>query len=272
MKFFSRAHACRYGLVLASLLGLSSVGMAQTSCNYVSPDHKQALLELFTSDGCDSCPPANAMAARLLKEDKSVIPLSYHVTYWNYLGWPDTHSQPAFDERQRTYARLSPRGSVYTPAFFVNGQEWADWSRNRGPLERAKSTTAPVRLSLTLQAASKGASKGASTGAVDVHVRLAPVAGQPAVALDKAQITVLLVQDGVVSQPTEGELNGVTLQHEHVVLATQQLDAQAALQRAVSHRFDLPESGPNERWGVVAFVQSSDLRQVYQSLDAPQCF
>ena len=264
MKTLFRSPLSGPCLVFAALLGWTGSALAQGSCKYTSPDNTQALLELFTSDGCDSCPPANAMAAQLLKTDKSVIPLSYHVTYWNYLGWPDTHSQAAFDVRQQSYARISPRRSAYTPAFFVNGQEWADWSRNRSPLEKAKSPIAPVRLSVTLQEA--------PARSVDVLVRLEAVAGQPAVPLDSAQLTLLLVQDGVVSRPTAGELKGVTLRHEHVVRTTQQLDASAALQRNVSHRFSLPASGANERWGVVAFLQSRDLRVVYQSLDAPQCF
>lgn len=80
-----------------------------------------AVVELFTSQSCSSCPPADALLAKLVEEG-GVIALSYHVDYWNYLGWEDTLSDRAFSERQRAYARAMGRSGVYTPQAIVNGR------------------------------------------------------------------------------------------------------------------------------------------------------
>lgn len=85
-----------------------------------------AVIELFTSEGCSSCPPADANLQRISMmkptSDGIVIPLSFHVDYWNYLGWEDPFSQKAFTERQQDYARGSKQQGVYTPQMVVNGK------------------------------------------------------------------------------------------------------------------------------------------------------
>lgn len=80
------------------------------------------VVELFTSQGCSSCPPADAMLAELATRD-DVIALSLHVDYWNYLGWQDTFSQPLFTERQYAYGRAADSTVVYTPQLIVGGTE-----------------------------------------------------------------------------------------------------------------------------------------------------
>lgn len=100
-----------------ALMGFAAPSMAQTS----NPaGEAKAVLELFTSQGCSSCPPADALLAQLGKQP-GLITLSYSVDYWNYLGWHDTLSSPANSERQREYARSRGDGSVYTPQAVVDG-------------------------------------------------------------------------------------------------------------------------------------------------------
>jgi hypothetical protein len=84
------------------------------------PGEAKAVLELFTSQGCSSCPPADALLADLGKQP-GLITLSYSVDYWNYLGWHDTLSSAANSERQREYARMRGDGRVYTPQIVVDG-------------------------------------------------------------------------------------------------------------------------------------------------------
>ncbi len=88
------------------------------------PNAMPVVVELFTSQGCSSCPPADAMLARLASEP-GVLPLSFHVDYWDYLGWADSFAQPAFTERQERYARVSGERSVYTPQLIVDGEDTA---------------------------------------------------------------------------------------------------------------------------------------------------
>jgi len=95
----------------------------------------KAVLELFTSQGCSSCPPADALfntyAAR-----KDIVTLSFHVDYWDYLGWKDTLASGKFTQRQRAYAKTHGDGMVYTPQVVVNGRDLLKGS-NRGEIEKA---------------------------------------------------------------------------------------------------------------------------------------
>ena len=105
MKSFAAAAA-----VLAALAGPASAAGADAP----------ALVELFTSQGCSSCPPADAYMAELARRD-DVVALSFHVDYWDRLGWPDTLASPANTERQRDHARRRGDGQVYTPQIVVSG-------------------------------------------------------------------------------------------------------------------------------------------------------
>ena len=82
------------------------------------------VVELFTSQGCSSCPPADAMLGELVDEP-GVLPLSFHVDYWDYLGWADEFAQPEFTERQQNYALSAGERTVYTPQMIVGGQDTA---------------------------------------------------------------------------------------------------------------------------------------------------
>lgn len=99
---------------------------------FVSPVKQTTFLELYTSEGCSSCPPADRWLSTL-KEDprlwKEIIPVAFHVDYWNYLGWKDEFSRAEYSQRQRNYARWNNLRTVYTPGFLKNGQEWRGWFR-----------------------------------------------------------------------------------------------------------------------------------------------
>ena len=98
---------------LAALAALAEPGVA-------SPDTPPAVVELFTSQGCSSCPPADALLGQLA-DKPGVVALSYSVDYWDYLGWRDTLGSPANSERQRAYAKARGDGRVYTPQMVVDG-------------------------------------------------------------------------------------------------------------------------------------------------------
>jgi hypothetical protein len=92
-----------------------------------SGDGQTVLLELYTSEGCSSCPPMERYLNRLKAHDalwQSYIPLAFHVDYWNYIGWVDRFASAEFAERQRAHAREGNVRSVYTPAMIVNGEAW----------------------------------------------------------------------------------------------------------------------------------------------------
>ena len=103
------------------------------------PIELKAVLELFTSQGCSSCPPADALLKDYVERD-DVIALSFPVDYWDYLGWKDTFGSPAHSARQRAYAAERGDGLVYTPQIVVNGRQHAVGSR-RNEIERAIAAT-----------------------------------------------------------------------------------------------------------------------------------
>ncbi|MDB6177542.1 DUF1223 domain-containing protein [Paracoccus sp. Z330] len=82
------------------------------------------VVELFTSQGCSSCPPADAMIARM-SDQPGILPLSFHVDYWDYLGWTDSFAQPEFTQRQEGYARASGERALYTPQLIIDGRDTA---------------------------------------------------------------------------------------------------------------------------------------------------
>ncbi|MEM6588846.1 MAG: DUF1223 domain-containing protein, partial [Pseudomonadota bacterium] len=103
----------RFSFLFAAALSLATAVQAQD---------RPVLVELFTSQGCSSCPPADAFLHELA-ERENVIALAMHVDYWDYIGWKDSFAQPDFTARQRAYARLGNRKMVYTPQMVINGAD-----------------------------------------------------------------------------------------------------------------------------------------------------
>ena len=100
-------------LAAMAFLAFATAGQAQTN---------PVVVELFTSQGCSSCPPADALLAELAEED-GVIALALHVDYWDYLGWEDSFASPAFTARQRAYAKKARSRTIYTPQMIVQGED-----------------------------------------------------------------------------------------------------------------------------------------------------
>lgn len=110
-------------LVLSIFLGSA----AHAEVVITSPETRVSLLELYTSEGCSSCPPADRWISKLSSHPglwTSFIPVAFHVDYWNYIGWTDRFSSPEYSARQRRYARSKNLKTVYTPGFLLDGEEW----------------------------------------------------------------------------------------------------------------------------------------------------
>lgn len=100
------------------------------SQSFQSNKHQTSLLELYSSQGCSSCPPAEKWVSALLTDDNlwtKFVPIVFHVDYWNSLGWNDPFSHSTYSQRQRLYHQQSLIRSVYTPGFVLNGEEWRSW-------------------------------------------------------------------------------------------------------------------------------------------------
>jgi hypothetical protein len=165
-----------------------------------------AVLELFTSQGCSSCPPADALLAELGKQP-GLIALSYSVDYWNYLGWHDTLSSPANSERQREYARTRGDGSVYTPQMVVDGMLHVNGS-NEAAIEMA------VRnASGRLQDVRVPVAMHPENGTLLIDVGAAPEASQQR----SATVWLAIAKELETVSITRGENRGKRLSYYHPV-------------------------------------------------------
>jgi hypothetical protein len=179
-----------------------------------------AVVELFTSEGCSSCPPADDLLRELAAEaraaEKPVYLLSFHVDYWNDLGWPDPFSAAAFTERQRAYARLSGASGVYTPQMIIGGRDafvGSDAAHARRSLKASLSQ--PAAASIELKARSLEGSD---------HVDVAYKIAGSGVA-EGTLLHVALIERERVVRVLRGENAGRTLRHENVVRAFESADA-----------------------------------------------
>ncbi len=122
-------------LLILSTISLILMSPSNTmSVTFKSSVEQTGLMELYTSEGCSSCPPADRWISALKDEDglwNEFIPMSFHVDYWDYIGWKDRFASPQNSDRQRQYAKEKSLKTVYTPGFVYNGQEWRGWFARR---------------------------------------------------------------------------------------------------------------------------------------------
>jgi len=189
-----------------SLIALVTVGANAQNQPLVfqSASTQTALLELFTSEGCSSCPPAETWLTNLTASPalwKTFVPVAFHVDYWDHLGWRDPWSAREFSDRQRAYAAAWSNNSVYTPGFVLNGKEQPDWSGLTGVL---KSPGAPA-----------GTLKASSADLAHWQVWFTPLAS----GRENYEAHAALLASGLSSDVKAGENQGRYLNHDFVVTA-----------------------------------------------------
>ncbi len=195
----------RLSLLCAALWAGLAV-QAQT-CSATSAAQQTTLLELYTSEGCDSCPRADRWLSGV-KPSAQVLAAAFHVDYWDRLGWKDRFASAEHTARQVQQQGLSGAGFSYTPQVLSNGRDWRGWPG----LPPAPQATARVQIHLQREAADR--------------VSMLATAGPGAPA--RLGLWWALLEDGHVSQVKAGENRGATLRHDHVVRHYAQLPAWAA--------------------------------------------
>jgi hypothetical protein len=201
----------RYPLtaVFIALFGGSPLLSAAETLNLSSGEQATPVLELYTSQGCSSCPPAEQWLSTLTRTPQlwsSVIPLAFHVDYWDGLGWADAFANPSYSSRQRAYEQFGGSRSVYTPEFMVAGNEWRGWFS--GEELRLPNTPKVGKLNLQMRGD-------------QVHLSFAAAANTPV----GLTAHVARLGFGLQSKVASGENAGKTLQHDFVVLTLQQVSA-----------------------------------------------
>ncbi|MFA6070151.1 MAG: DUF1223 domain-containing protein [Janthinobacterium sp.] len=250
----------RLAILLLPVLGMSVA--AGQRCAVQSGPQTAALVELYSSEGCSSCPPADQRLRALRKEAGAaslIVPLALHVTYWDQIGWTDPLAQAQFDSRQAELLRHQPRHVAYTPQFFVGGTELRSWDTQLpAAIRRINATAAPVNISLSTTPLQGGKLLlEADASAPDGHTG--------------GQLYVAISESGIVSTVLRGENRGATLHHDAAVrlwlgpLALAQ--GRARLRREVQ----LPASWRPEQLQVVAFVQRADSSAILQAVSTAPC-
>lgn len=196
-----------FGALLFSVTQLMSANMIQ----FQSKVTATPLLELYTSEGCSSCPPAEAWLSRLKESPKlwrDFVPVAFHVDYWDYLGWRDRFAAKAYTQRQHDYAALWRSRSVYTPGFVLDGKEWHSWfNRVEVPLAAKKSA---------------GVLTARSENGRQWTLRFQPAAEGLSSAYD---FNAVLLGFDLKSDVKVGENQGRVLPHDFVVLSVAQAAA-----------------------------------------------
>jgi hypothetical protein len=200
-----------------------------------------AVVELFTSEGCSSCPPADAAIAKLsAKRTANVYVLSFHVDYWNRLGWNDPFSQGAFSARQRTYAKTFSLESVYTPQVVVNGSTQfvgSDVKKLNAAVENGLQHNATSDLKI-------------STSKMGNTVMVTYTFSKPHAVL----LNIALVQPEATTVVKQGENSGRTLHHVNVVRAFRTV----AVQGNGYLTMEVPTELSDLPLQVIAYAQSSE--------------
>ncbi len=198
------------GIFVATLVAATAAAEPTSGATLSASDDSFAVVELFTSQGCSSCPPADRMLRQIealaIAQQERVFVLSFHVDYWNRLGWRDPFSSPVYSKRQNLYARANGTDRIYTPQMVVNGRRSFVGSRRR---------TAQREISAALERRPHIAS----------GVRAAIVADRKVVRVEwvlgadpgSARLVVALTESGLSNRVDRGENRGSTSTHDGVV-------------------------------------------------------
>jgi hypothetical protein len=254
-KTLNCVHARAALVMSAALMASAAPVLAATNapCSATSGSATTALVELFTSEGCDSCPPADAWFSKQASGDKAVL-LAWHVDYWDRLGWRDRFAHAYATDRQRKLSALGGLRSIYTPQTTIHSKTiyFTDSSDVNKQQKAVNAQNSKVVLSVSLQPT--------AINSVAKQVQVSGHAQSPA----GADTYLALVENGLSSQVSAGENRGVTLRHDHVVRSFAGPFKPGAYAAALT----VPADSKLERLSVVAWAETKD-GQALQALALP---
>lgn len=209
---FQRFRPSSLPILIVALLGTAFVFPANAEpLHFQSKSVQTSLLELYTSEGCSSCPPAEKWLTRFIDAPglwTDFVPVAFHVDYWDHLGWRDPWASQAFSNRQRAYAQTWNSDTVYTPGFVLNGREWRGWAK---------------RSSLPPTAEEAGVLSAGSSNGRDWTLQFTPKTPGARYLFHAA-----LLACGLTSEVKAGENRGRRLEHSFVVTAFAEKESRTA--------------------------------------------
>ncbi len=239
----------------------TQAGAAENEISVQSSEHTTAVLELYTSEGCSSCPPADKWLSALkphLGKELHVVPLAFHVDYWNYLGWKDKYSKARYTERQRKLGKLNRQSTIYTPEFFVNSEEQRNTGKIISNIQKTNQRKSRWALSMT-----------ASLSQPSGDNLQVDVSGEALVEETNAtaELFIGLYENNIVRKIERGENTGKTLNHDFVVrkwFGPISLNKQSSISYQQLIRF--PEDSQKANVGVVAVLYEKDKGDILQAV------
>ena len=234
MKTAEHLVALAFGITM-SYAAAEQPGSTPPATVFESGETQSTLIELFSSEGCSSCPPAEKWLSAFKSSPDlwtKIVPVAFHVDYWDRLGWRDRFAKPEFTSRQQRYATTWGGDSVYTPGFVVNGKEWREWfSGSAMPASSKK--VGSLRLTL---------SDDGKVGATFVAKSNQPRA---------LVLNVALLGNDLESNVKRGENTGRELHHDFVVLQLARSDMVASA-GSWTGSLSLPKKGGAEKPSALA--------------------
>jgi hypothetical protein len=252
----------KYSVFILSTLSVALPTHAAT-CNAKSGAGTAALLELYTSEGCSSCPPADKWVSSLnIKSDK-LVPIALHVGYWDYIGWKDEFAKPEFYRRQSEYASLHSKSGVFTPQTVLSGKNISTGSNGKlnDALAAINATPARADISLALNQTAAGHVEVSAKG----KVKAADARGESAGYL-------ALYENRLLTNVKAGENNGEKLNHDFVVrewVGPLALDTNGEIQ--ADKKLSIKPEWKTANLGVAMFIQNRSNGDVLQALSLPLC-
>ena len=221
----------------------------------MSNEQQTAVLELYTSEGCSSCPSADKWLAALVEvpeDELDVLALAFHVDYWDYLGWKDRFGSPDYTSRQRYLGRANSQRTIYTPEFFVNGVEARGTRKVLDKIRTANNQQAEIQLKLSI-------SKSSDSLQIELMSVTPDAVEQPLLH------RYFVYENELMSDVTRGENSGERLFHQQVV---RYMSPELDLENSNRHTINIDSEWRLENIGVAALVTAPGARDYLQVIHA----
>ena len=236
-----------------------STVLSAAECKVESTKNRVALLELYTSEGCSSCPPADKWLGNLSQQgiglDK-LVPLSLHVDYWNYIGWKDPYSAAEYTQRQRQIAQRNRLRSIYTPQMVFNGRDYRGWRRQsiKQLVNEVNGWPALAKIAFNWSAMTNDTFSASITSElIDNKVT-------------SSTLYVALYENNLVSNVTAGENDGRSLHHEYVVRKMFAIPFSGKRKITKEIDIELKQAWNKANLGLAVFIQQRSDGEILQAL------
>jgi hypothetical protein len=246
-------------VLLATLSSQAAYAEYDNVVTVTSPENRVVLLELYTSEGCSSCPPAERWLSSLKDSgisSQQIIPLAFHVTYWDYIGWRDQFASERHDQRQRQIARYNAQSTIYTPQFVLGGSDYRTYSRFTSDVRKIVSQASVVDLELSANL----------TGVSKIDIKLSADISRSGI--NDVALYVVVYENDLSVDVEDGENEGELLHHDYVVRNFYGPSVQRAadVKKTLKLTTDIGESWKQEDLYLVAFAQNPQTGEVLQAV------